>query len=83
MTRLSILLIRFYRVSIGPVFALVSSCRFHPTCSEYAIEAIERFGWRRGWWLATRRVVRCQPFCRAGFDPVPDVYPGWRHGASQ
>ena len=50
-----------------------SSCRFYPSCSHYAGEAVERFGARRGVWLALKRLARCQPFSRAGFDPVPDV----------
>lgn len=48
-------------------------CRFHPTCSCYAIEAIERFGALKGSWLMITRLVRCHPFCDGGFDPVPDV----------
>jgi len=78
MTRLSIALIRLYRVSLGPLFALVSTCRFSPTCSEYGMTAIQRFGWRRGWWLALRRIGRCNPFCESGYDPVPETYPSRR-----
>jgi putative membrane protein insertion efficiency factor len=48
------------------------SCRFHPTCSHYAVEALELHGPLRGSWLALARIVRCQPFCRGGFDPVPE-----------
>jgi putative membrane protein insertion efficiency factor len=50
-----------------------SSCRFYPSCSHYAGEAVERFGARRGVWLALKRLARCQPFSRAGFDPVPEI----------
>jgi len=78
MTRLSLVLIRLYRVTLGPVFALAGQCRFHPTCSRYATTAIERFGWRRGWWLAVRRIGRCHPFCESGYDPVPEEYVSWR-----
>ena len=78
MTRFSLLLIRVYRVTIGPLFALMSSCRFQPTCSEYGYQSIERFGWRRGWWLALRRIGRCHPFRPGGHDPVPDQYVSWR-----
>ena len=78
MKRLSLLFIRFYRVSFGPVFALFSSCRYRPTCSEYGYEAIQRFGFRRGWWLAIRRIGRCRPGGGWGFDPVPEDYVTWR-----
>jgi putative membrane protein insertion efficiency factor len=74
MTRLSLALIRLYRVTLGPFFALMSGCRFRPTCSEYGMTAIERFGWRRGWWLALRRIGRCNPFGGSGYDPVPEEY---------
>ena len=78
MTRLSLLLIRVYRVTIGPLFAVMSSCRYQPTCSQYGYDAIARFGWRRGWWLALRRIGRCHPFHEGGLDPVPDQYVSWR-----
>lgn len=74
MTRFSLLLIRLYRVTLGPLFALMSGCRFTPTCSEYGYTAIERFGWRRGWWMAVRRIGRCNPWGGSGYDPVPDEY---------
>ena len=62
-------LIRFYQRGISPV--LPPSCRFHPTCSAYAHEAIDRFGAGRGSWLAFRRLIRCRPFGPSGYDPVP------------
>jgi putative membrane protein insertion efficiency factor len=74
MTRVSLLLIRLYRVTLGPLFALMSGCRFTPTCSEYGYTAIERFGWRRGWWMALRRIGRCNPWGGCGYDPVPEEY---------
>lgn len=49
----------------------VGACRFHPTCSDYALEAIEVYGWARGVRLAVRRIVRCHPFNPGGIDPVP------------
>jgi uncharacterized protein len=63
--------IRFYRRGISPLKPPV--CRFEPTCSAYALEAVERYGALRGTWLGVRRILRCQPFCRGGFDPVPDL----------
>jgi putative membrane protein insertion efficiency factor len=67
--RLSLFLIRGYKVLISPYFT--GSCRFLPTCADYAAEAIARHGIVRGYWLAARRLVRCHPFCAAGYDPVP------------
>lgn len=61
--------IRFYRYGISPM--LGRNCRFHPTCSEYAQEAVERHGAMRGAWLAAKRVCRCHPFHPGGYDPVP------------
>lgn len=67
--RAAIRLIRFYKRQISP--AMPPACRFIPTCSEYAIEAIERFGFFRGGALSLWRIVRCNPFCKGGYDPVP------------
>jgi putative membrane protein insertion efficiency factor len=78
MTRLSLLVIRVYRVTIGPLFAIFSQCRYQPTCSVYGAQAIQRFGARRGWWLAVRRIARCSPFGGHGYDPVPEEYVSWR-----
>jgi putative membrane protein insertion efficiency factor len=61
--------INFYRRAISPAFA--PRCRFTPSCSEYAVTAIERFGLGRGSWLALRRLLRCHPFHAGGHDPVP------------
>ncbi len=69
MTAPLIFLIRFYRYAISPL--LGRACRFHPSCSEYAIEALHRHGFLAGIWLATRRVARCHPWHPGGFDPVP------------
>ena len=62
-------LIRCYQAVLSPFF--YGTCRFHPTCSYYAVEAVETHGTPRGLWLAVRRVLRCHPFCHGGFDPVP------------
>lgn len=71
MKRLIILLIQVYRVLISPLFG--PACRFHPTCSIYAMEAIERFGAWQGSILAIRRILRCHPFHPGGYDPVPRI----------
>jgi putative membrane protein insertion efficiency factor len=69
MRKLLILPIRFYRYSISPF--LPSRCRYLPTCSEYAIEAIDRFGTLKGGWLALKRIFSCHPWGKSGYDPVP------------
>lgn len=70
MKRLFLALINFYRTKISP--HTPPSCRFTPTCSQYAFEAIERFGAFKGLILAIWRVLRCNPFSRGGYDPVPE-----------
>jgi len=62
-------LLRLYRIAISP--ALGPACRYEPSCSAYAEEAIRRFGAWRGSYLALRRLLRCHPFARGGMDPVP------------
>jgi len=64
-----ILLIKSYKLFISPVFP--PACGYHPTCSEYAIEALREHGALRGLYLAVNRLFRCTPFHKAGFDPVP------------
>ncbi|CUB06320.1 MAG: membrane protein insertion efficiency factor YidD [Tepidiphilus sp.] len=69
MRRLLMALIRGYQLAISPW--LGRNCRFHPTCSQYTLEAIERHGALKGLWLGLRRVLRCHPFHPGGHDPVP------------
>jgi len=70
MQKILILLIQVYRYAISPF--LGNHCRFHPSCSSYALEAVSRFGALRGGWLAVRRIGRCHPWHEGGIDPVPD-----------
>ncbi|MBR4660871.1 MAG: membrane protein insertion efficiency factor YidD [Bacteroidales bacterium] len=64
-----IALVRFYQLFISPL--LPPSCRYTPTCSQYALEALRRYGPIKGGWLALRRILRCHPFGGSGYDPVP------------
>ena len=67
----ALLALRFYKAYLSILFA--GNCRFHPSCSNYTYEAIERFGVARGVWLGLKRLARCQPFSRKfGYDPIPD-----------
>ena len=63
--------IRFYQSAVSPLTG--PSCRFTPTCSEFAVGAIERYGALSGGWLAFKRILRCRPFGGQGYDPVPEV----------
>lgn len=69
LSRLLILPIRFYQLCISPM--LPAACRFTPTCSQYAIEALRKHGPIRGLYLAVRRILRCNPWGGSGYDPVP------------
>jgi len=64
-------MIRFYRRHISARTA--PSCRFRPTCSQYALTAVQRFGALKGGGMALWRILRCNPFCKGGYDPVPEV----------
>lgn len=66
--------IRLYQLTLSPI--LGGACRFDPTCSAYAIEALDRHGAWKGSKLAVRRLLRCHPLARAGYDPVPEVEEG-------
>lgn len=70
MKRLLIALVRFYQRRISPL--KTPCCRFTPTCSQYAIEALEKHGALKGTGLAIWRVLRCNPMCKGGYDPVPE-----------
>ncbi|WP_017001128.1 membrane protein insertion efficiency factor YidD [Mammaliicoccus lentus] len=69
MKKLFIKLIRLYQRYISPLTP--PTCRFHPTCSNYAIEAISEYGVLKGTWFAIKRILKCHPFHPGGFDPVP------------
>ena len=68
-------LIGIYRRYLSPLTA--PTCRFQPSCAEYADTALERFGPWRGTWLALKRILRCQPLARPGYDPVPQEFSWW------
>ena len=65
------IIIKFYRKLISPLFP--PCCRFYPTCSEYAVQAFSRHGFFAGLVLSAYRILRCNPLCRPGYDPVPDI----------
>jgi putative membrane protein insertion efficiency factor len=69
MSQIATALIRVYQYTLRPLLGV--HCRFAPSCSEYAREAIERYGAGKGAWLAMRRILRCHPYHPGGYDPVP------------
>ncbi|PFN96414.1 membrane protein insertion efficiency factor YidD [Bacillus sp. AFS076308] len=68
--KIFILLIRFYQTVISPIKP--PTCRFYPTCSQYGLEAVQRFGAIKGGWLTIKRISKCHPFHPGGVDPVPE-----------
>lgn len=70
MKRILIAMIRFYQTAVSPYKR--PCCKYYPTCSNYALEAVERFGAFKGFFLALFRILRCNPFSRGGYDPVPE-----------
>lgn len=69
LTKILLLPVYFYKYSISPM--LPPSCRYTPTCSEYAIDALKKHGPFKGLWLATKRILSCHPWGGSGYDPVP------------
>lgn len=68
MTKFWIFLIRIYQQTLSPIIG--RNCRFTPSCSEYTIEAIKEYGSFKGWIMGVKRILRCNPFCKGGYDPV-------------
>ena len=73
MKKIFIILIRFYQKALSPLKG-APCCRFHPTCSNYALEAIEMHGAFKGLIMARWRIIRCNPFVKGGYDPVPEKF---------
>ena len=69
MRKIALGAVRFYQRYLSPAFG--NSCRYYPSCSQYTYQAIERYGVVRGSWLGIRRISRCHPWSKGGFDPVP------------
>jgi len=81
MRRLVRAAIRFYQLALSPLVG--PACRFYPSCSQYALEAVARFGVLRGGWLSILRLGRCHPFNPGGYDPVPPAQLCVHHGRDQ
>ena len=69
MSALAVFVVRLYQILIAPL--LGANCRFQPSCSQYAIDALKKYGFFKGSWLAAKRIFRCHPFHPGGYDPVP------------
>ncbi|MGM0396142.1 MAG: membrane protein insertion efficiency factor YidD [Bacillota bacterium] len=70
MTRVAILLIRFYQRIISRYILTGNNCRFYPTCSEYSLQAYKKYGFTKGSYLSAKRIARCNPFNEGGYDPL-------------
>ncbi len=79
--RAAVTILRAYKWGVSPMF--LPACRYRPTCSEYAVEAVERYGVLRGGLMAAWRLLRCNPFVKGGFDPVVRSQSGRRHAHSR
>ena len=78
MRRVSLVFIRIYQVTIGPLFGMMSACRYEPHLLALRLRGNPAFRRAPGWWLAVRRIARCHPFHEGGIDPVPETYISWR-----
>lgn len=72
---LGIFVIRAYQAVLSPLMG--GACRFEPSCSNYGLQAFDRYGFLKGSWLTARRLLRCRPFGPHGYDPVPESWPGF------
>ena len=71
MRKIGIYLIKFYKKFISPIFHFLGvECKYYPTCSQYALEAIEKYGLLKGSFLAGKRILKCNPFSKGGYDPL-------------
>ncbi len=71
MKKFSILIIKGYKMFISPIFSYLGvHCKYEPTCSEYAMQAIEKYGFLKGCFLSIKRILRCNPFSKGGYDPL-------------
>lgn len=77
---IGIFFIKFYQCAISPHFP--ACCRYIPTCSQYSLEAIQKFGLIKGVWLSIKRILRCHPFHDGGYDPVPETFT-WKKNSTQ
>jgi uncharacterized protein len=71
MKKILLFLVRAYQVLLSPIKGSISSCRFYPSCSHYSLQAIQKYGARKGFSLSVKRIIRCNPWNPGGYDPVP------------